>query len=35
MSILQLPALQLRGRSAPVDIFCIPAATRLDFRPAF
>jgi class 3 adenylate cyclase len=35
MSILQLPALQLRGRSAPVDIFCIPAAERLDLRPAF
>jgi class 3 adenylate cyclase len=35
MSILQLPALQLRGRSTPVDIFCIPAAERLDLRPAF
>lgn len=35
MSILPLPALQLRGRSSPVDIFCIPAAERLDLRPAF
>lgn len=35
LSILPLPALQLRGRSSPVDIFCIPAAGRLDLRPAF
>jgi adenylate cyclase len=35
VSILALPSLQLRGRSSPVDIFCIPAAERLDFRPAF
>jgi class 3 adenylate cyclase len=32
-SILELPALQLRGRASPVDIFCIPAADRLDLRP--
>jgi class 3 adenylate cyclase len=35
MSILPLPPLQLRGRSSPVDIFCLPAAERLDLRPAF
>ncbi len=34
LSILALPALQLRGRSSPVDIFCIPAAERLDLGSA-
>jgi adenylate cyclase len=28
-----LPALQLRGRSHPVDIFCVPLATRLQVTP--
>lgn len=27
-----LPALQLRGRSGPLDIHCIPAASRVDLR---
>jgi class 3 adenylate cyclase len=27
-----LPALQLRGRAAPVAIFCLPASRRLDVR---
>ena len=31
---LALPALVLRGRSTPIDIFCVPSVTRLDFRPA-
>jgi adenylate cyclase len=31
---LPLPALVLRGRSTPIDIFCVPSDTRLDFRPA-
>ena len=26
---LQLPQFELRGRSAPLDIWCIPAAERL------
>lgn len=30
--LLQLPALQLRGRAAPVQIFCLPAAERIDLR---
>jgi class 3 adenylate cyclase/catechol 2,3-dioxygenase-like lactoylglutathione lyase family enzyme len=30
---IELPALQLRGRASPVEIYCIPAAERLDFRP--
>lgn len=33
LQVLKLPALQLRGRASPVQIFCIPAAERLDFRP--
>lgn len=33
LPVLELPALQLRGRASPVEIFCIPAAKRLDFRP--
>jgi class 3 adenylate cyclase len=32
--LLELPALQLRGRASPVEIFCIPAEQRVDFRPA-
>jgi class 3 adenylate cyclase len=31
---LPLPALVLRGRSMPIDIFCVPSVSRLDFRPA-
>jgi class 3 adenylate cyclase len=31
---LALPALMLRGRSTPIDIFCVPSITRLDLRPA-
>jgi adenylate cyclase len=31
---LALPALVLRGRSTPIDIFCVPSVTRLDLRPA-
>lgn len=33
LPVLELPALQLRGRASPVEIFCIPAVERLDFRP--
>lgn len=31
---LELPALQLRGRAAPIDIYCLPAEERLDLRAA-
>jgi adenylate cyclase len=31
---LPLPSLQLRGRASPVEIWCIPAEERVDFRPA-
>ena len=34
LPIMELPALQLRGRASPVEIFCIPAEQRVDFRPA-
>jgi class 3 adenylate cyclase len=30
---LPLPSLQLRGRAMPVEIWCIPAEERVDFRP--
>jgi class 3 adenylate cyclase len=30
---LALPSLQLRGRAMPVEIWCIPAEERIDFRP--
>lgn len=30
---LSLPALVLRGRSSPIDIFCVPSQERVDFRP--
>ena len=30
--LLELPALQLRGRAAPVQIFCLPASERIDLR---
>ena len=31
MPFLQLPQFELRGRSAPLDIWCVPAAQRLAF----
>jgi class 3 adenylate cyclase/catechol 2,3-dioxygenase-like lactoylglutathione lyase family enzyme len=34
LPVIELPALQLRGRAEPVEIYCIPAARRADFRPA-
>lgn len=34
LPLIELPALQLRGRASPVEIFCIPAEQRIDFRPA-
>lgn len=30
---VELPALQLRGRAAPIDIYCLPTDERLDLRP--
>jgi class 3 adenylate cyclase len=30
---LPLPSLVLRGRSSPIDIFCVPSGQRVDFRP--
>lgn len=30
---LALPSLILRGRSNPIDIFCVPSRQRTDFRP--
>jgi class 3 adenylate cyclase/catechol 2,3-dioxygenase-like lactoylglutathione lyase family enzyme len=33
LNMLELPALQLRGRAAPVEIYCLPAGGRLDLRP--
>lgn len=30
---LALPPLILRGRSTPIDIFCVPSAERVDLRP--
>jgi hypothetical protein len=29
--VLQLPQFELRGRRAPLDIWCVPAADRLAF----
>ncbi len=34
LNIIGLPALKLRGRMAPVDIWCLPSQERIDFRPA-
>lgn len=34
VAAIELPALQLRGRAEPVEIYCIPASHRVDFRPA-
>jgi len=33
LPVMELPALQLRGRASPVEIFCLPACERIDFRP--
>jgi adenylate cyclase len=33
IAALPLPSLVLRGRSNPVDIYCVPSASRVDFRP--
>lgn len=33
LPLLELPSLQLRGRTSPVEIYCIPAEERIDFRP--
>jgi adenylate cyclase len=33
LAALALPPLVLRGRSNPIDIFCVPTETRLDLRP--
>lgn len=30
---VSIPALQLRGRVAPIDIYCLATAERIDFRP--
>jgi adenylate cyclase len=30
---MALPSLVLRGRSSPIDIFCVPSTQRVDFRP--
>jgi hypothetical protein len=32
--MLELPPLTLRGRSRPVDIFCMPSGQRLNLRHA-
>lgn len=33
LAALALPPLVLRGRTNPIDIFCVPTETRLDLRP--
>jgi class 3 adenylate cyclase len=33
VAALPLPPLVLRGRTNPIDIFCVPTVQRLDFRP--
>jgi adenylate cyclase len=33
ITALALPALTLRGRTAPIDIFCVPSVQRIDLRP--
>lgn len=33
VAALAIPALQLRGRTAPIDIYCLAASERVDFRP--
>ena len=32
--IVELPPMLLRGRTRPVEIYCMPSVTRLDLRPA-
>jgi len=32
--IVELPPMMLRGRSRPVEIYCLPSGRRLDLRPA-
>lgn len=32
--IVELPPMVLRGRTRPVEIYCLPSGTRLDLRPA-
>jgi adenylate cyclase len=32
LNVVGLPALKLRGRSAPVEIWCLPTDERIDFR---
>lgn len=34
LNVVGLPALQLRGRAAPVEIWCLPSDERVDFRPS-
>jgi adenylate cyclase len=34
MPLLHLPQLKLRGRSTPLDVWCVPAPTRLQLRHA-
>jgi class 3 adenylate cyclase len=34
LEALPLPSLILRGRTNPIDIFCVPKAERVDFRVA-
>lgn len=34
LPLLELPALQLRGRAAPVQIYCLPAAERINLGDA-
>lgn len=33
LGAMSLPSLVLRGRSSPIDIFCVPSVQRIDFRP--
>jgi class 3 adenylate cyclase len=33
-SFVELPPMLLRGRTRPVEIYCMPSAARLDLRPA-
>jgi class 3 adenylate cyclase len=34
VGIVELPPMVLRGRSRPVEIYCMPSGTRFDLRPA-
>jgi class 3 adenylate cyclase len=33
VAALPLPPLVLRGRTNPIDIFCVPSTQRVDLRP--